>query len=128
MGKTNELRKLIKAHLTNQEFVQKHGIKGVYFENADKDKMYPHIVFSFGNINTGDIHRKDYALTVDVFDKSPSAFLVEEITDDIEDMFNALNDPQEKILPTFYLEGRRTVIDEDKTIRHRQIDIIIQNY
>lgn len=128
MSRINNVRKLVQSILSNSAITAKHGIKCVSFEDADDDNLFPHIVFSFDTINLGDLSRKDLSLIIDIYDKSDSADLVEEIADDIEDMFNAKNLPQETILPTFYLENRRPVKDEDKKIRHRQIEIIVQNY
>lgn len=128
MNRTNELRKLVKSMLSEKKFTEENKIKDVYYENADDEAMFPHIVFDFDTVNLGDLHRKDKSLVIDIYDKSDSAFLVEKIADEIEDMFNAKNLPQENILPTFFLEDRRTVLDEDKKIRHRQIEIIVQNY
>lgn len=128
MGRTNNLRKLVKSVLSNEHFIQTYGIKGVWFEVADEEKMYPHITFQFDQINTGDLCRHDLSLIIDLYDKGTSALVVEQMADDVEDMFNAKNLPQEAILPTFYLERRNVVMDEDKMIRHRQIEIIVQNY
>lgn len=128
MGRTNKLRKLVKSVLSDEHFVQTYGIKGVWFEVADEGKMYPHITFQFDQINTGDLYRHDLSLIIDLYDKGTSALVVEQMADDVEDMFNAKNLPQEAILPTFYLERRNVVMDEDKMIRHRQIEIIVQNY
>lgn len=128
MSKTNEIRKLITSKLTNEEFVKRYGIKSVSYENADDDKMFPHIVFTLENINLGDLSRRDNILMIDVWDKSDSANLAEDIADEIEEMFWAQNMPQDLILPTFFLENRRTVKDEDKKIRHKQLEISIQNY
>lgn len=128
MSRTNKLRKLVKSILGESKFKAKHGIKEIYYELASDNKMYPHIVFSFDGINTGDLYRHDLSLIIDIYDKSDSAYLVEQIADDVEDMFNAENLPQDTILPTFYLEARRPVIDEDKKIKHRQIEVIVQNY
>lgn len=124
--RTNSLRKLVKEMLSKVN--AEHGNKEVFYELANDDKMYPHIVFSFDNINTGDLYRHDLSLIIDIYDKSDSAYLVESIADDVEDMFNAINLPQDTILPTFYLEARRPVPEEDKSIRHRQIEVIVQNY
>lgn len=110
------------------EFSAEHGIKEVYYEIASDDKMYPHIVFSFDTINTGDLYRHDLSLIIDIYDKADSAYLIEQIADDVEDMFNAENLPQDTVLPTFYLEARRQVPDEDKRIKHRQIEVTVQNY
>lgn len=128
MGRTNKLRKLVKSVLSDEHFIQTYGIKGVWFEVADEEKMYPHITFQFDQINTGDLYRHDLSLIIDLYDKGTSALVVEQMADDVEDMFNAKNLPQEAILPTFYLERRNVVMDEDKMIRHRQIEIIVQNY
>lgn len=128
MGRTNELRKLVKSILSNEDFIQAHGIKGVWFEVADEENMYPHITFQFDQINTGDLYRHDLSLIIDLYDKGTSAHTVESMADAVEDMFNAKNLPQESILPTFYIERRNSVMDEDKMIRHRQIEIVIQNY
>lgn len=128
MSKTNELRKLVNSMLSEKNFTEKNNIKDIFYENADDDAMFPHLVFVFDTVNLGDLHRKDKSLVIDIYDKSDSAFLVEKIADDIEDMFNAKNIPQENILPTFFLENRRTIPDEDKKIRHRQIEVLVQNY
>lgn len=128
MGRTNKLRKLVKSVLSNEHFIQTYGIKGVWFETADEENMYPHITFQFDQINTGDLYRHDLSLIIDLYDKGTSALVVEEMADAVEDLFNAKNLPQETILPTFYLERRNVVMDEDKMIRHRQIEIIVQNY
>lgn len=128
MSKTNEIRKLIASKLTNEEFVKRYGIKSVSYENADDDKVFPHIVFTLENINLGDLSRHDAILTIDIWDKSDSDNLAEDITDEIEKMFWAQNMPQNLILPTFFLENRRSVKDEDKKIRHKQLEISIQNY
>lgn len=128
MGKTNVLRKLIKSMLSAETFKKKHGIKEIYFGNADDQKMYPHIVFFFDQINNDDLHRDDISLVIDIYDKSTEAVLVEDIADDIELMFDAENLPQDEILPTFYLDVRRPVVEEDKEIQHRQIEVIVQNY
>ena len=128
MGRTNELRKLVMSLLGDANFKEEYGIKEIYHEIASDDKMYPHIVYSFDRINTGDLYRHDLSLTIDIYDKANSAYLIEQIADDVEDMFNAENLPQDKILPTFYLESRIPIIDEDKKIKHRQIEVIVQNY
>lgn len=119
--KTNSLRELVKSKL-------KMVCSNVYYENASDDAMYPHCVFSFGNILNDDFHRNDITVSIDVWDRSTSAYEVEDLCDDIEDLFNASNLPQNTILPTFFLAGRTSVPDEDKKIRHRLIRLLVQNY
>ena len=121
MSKTNDLRLLIQSKL-------KSACKDVYYENAKDDAMYPHCVFSFGNILNDDLHRSDLTVEIDIWDKSMSASAIEDLCDDIEAMFNASNLPQETILPTFFLVNRVAVPDEDKEIRHRLIKVLVQNY
>ena len=121
MSKTNSLRELIQTKL-------KTVCSNVFYENASDDAMYPHCVFSFGNITNDDLYRNDITMSIDVWDKSTSAKVVEDLCDDIESMFNASNLPQKTILPTFFLVNRTPVPDEDKTIRHRLIKILVQNY
>ena len=123
MSKTNNLRKLVQAKLMEK-------CQNVYYEIADEDKMYPHCVFSFRNIDTSDtaFARADITLTIDVWDKALDAKGIESLCDDIEELFNGKNMPQESILPTFFLQSRNTVIDDVKFIRHRVINVLVQNY
>lgn len=127
MSKTNELRKAVIDRFT-PEWKSAHGVKGVSYEIIPDDVMYPHIVFSFDNVNQTDLSRDDVRMIIDVWDKSKAAANVENIADAVEVLFDAVNDPQTEVLPTYYIESRRTVLDEDKTIRHKQITITIQNY
>ena len=127
MSKTNELRKAIMNRFT-PGWKSALGVKGVSYEIIPDDVMYPHIVFSFDNVNQTDLSRDDIRMVIDLWDKSKSAANVENLADEVEKIFDGVNDPQENILPTYYIESRRTVLDEDKTIRHKQIVVIIQNY
>ena len=128
MSRTNNLKKLVKSILSEKNFIEEYGIKEVYFEQASDDAMFPHIVFAFDAVGTGDLNRHDLLLVVDVYAKGCSTELIEDTCDEIEDMFDAANLPQDTILPTFFLESRRRVLDNDKSIRHRQIEILVQNY
>lgn len=121
MSRTNDLRKLIKGRLNTV-------CRNVFFEHADDDKMYPHIVFSYDHIDTGDASRHDMILTIDIWDRSNSAAAIENLADAIENLFNTENLPQDTILPTFFLLDRKPVPDEDKKIRHRLIRVQVQNY
>lgn len=128
MSRTNELRKLVFSMLNKSCFKKKNGIKAVYYELADDEAMFPHVIYGISNALYSDLNRKDYTMIIDVYDKSDSAIAAEEIADNIEDLFDSKNLPQSSIYPTFYIENRRTVIDEDKDIKHKQITIVIQNY
>ena len=119
--RTNDLKKLIQTKL-------KTLATNVYFEEADDNALYPHIVFTFRTIDLGDLVRQDYILEVDVWDKGTSTTQVDELSDKVEDLLQAKNLPQTNILPTFYKIDRKSIKDEDKSIKHRLIKFQIQNY
>lgn len=119
--RTNDLIELIKTKLSTVA-------SNVYYEVADEDALYPHVVFSFQQINLGDLSRQDYELDVDVWDKGEETETVEKLCDSIEHLLHGANLPQKNILPTFYLIDRRILFDEDKEIRHRVVRFQIQNY
>lgn len=119
--RTNDLKKLIETKL-------KTLTTNVYYEQARDNAMYPHIVYSFRNIDLGDLSRQDYILEVDVWDKGTPTYNVEELSDKVEDLFHCQNLPQDHILPTFYKIDRKSILDPNKNIKHRQIRFQIQNY
>lgn len=116
---TNDLRKLIKSMLLP--------VCGkVYYMRADEDNIFPHIVFTLRRVKLDDLTMKAYTAEIELWDKD--TIHIEEMCDEIERIFNNNNKPQETILPTFFIESRETIIDEDKTIQHRLIKIECQNY
>lgn len=119
--RTNDLKKLIQTKL-------KTLTTNVFFEQATDNALYPHIVFDFRTIDLGDLARQDYILEVDVWDKGTSTTAVDELADKVEDLLQAKNLPQTNILPTFYKIDRKSIIDTDKSIKHRLIKFQIQNY
>lgn len=121
MSKTIELRKLIVKLL-------KEVNKSVFYENASDKAEYPYIVYNLDNINTVNYPRNDIILTIDVWDRSNSTITVESLTDKIEDVLNMLNKPSKNLFPTFYLEDRMSIDDEDSLIRRRQLKFKIENY
>lgn len=125
MSRTNDMRKLIRQRLMSLQ--SRYNLKDVYYEIADERKMYPHIVYDLEEVNPTD-KRRDYVLSIDLFGKDRATYDMENLADDIEDLFNSQNIPQDTILPTFYLETRRQVPDEDKTIKHIIVKFTVQNY
>ena len=119
--RTNDLKKLVQEKL-------KTLTTNVYFETAADNALYPHVVFSFREINLGDLSRQDYTLEVDVWSKGTNTTSVDELADKIEDLLHTQNLPQTNILPTFYKVDRKSILDSDKTIKHRLIRFQIQNY
>lgn len=98
----------------------------VYYRIADEDNIYPHIVFRFRKLDLGDLFRQDYMLEIDVWDKD--VIHIEDMCDQIEWIFNNNNNPQNTILPTFFIESRDDIEDEDKSIQHRLLRVECQNY
>lgn len=120
MSKTNSLRKIIQSKINS--------VVSCYYRMADPDALFPHAVYDFENIDLGDINRDDLILIVDLWDKGSNTSRIEEMADQIEEIFNAANLPNEEVLPTFYRIGRKPIDDEDKTIMRRQLKFQIQNY
>lgn len=123
MSRTNELRRIIKQHLKTLPYE----FKGIYYRDADPDNIFPHIVFEFGEVDPEDV-RRDYSLDIDIYTKDEPAALIEEMADAVEDLFDNRNIPTEELLPTFYLDIRRNVPDEDKAVGHILVRFTIQNY
>lgn len=119
MSKTNDLRKLVQEKLI-------HITDRVYYKIADDKAIYPHIVHEIERVNFTAEHRDDVSVVVDVWAKSVSE--ANELADSVENVFNRENLPQDTILPTFFLESRVDVGDEDKSISHIQIAFTVQNY
>ena len=119
--RTNDLKKLITQKL-------KTLTNNVFYEQATDNALFPHLVFSFRTIDLGDLSRQDYILEVDVWDKGTSTVQVDELSDQVEDLLHTENLPQENILPTFYTIDRKSILDSDKSIKHRLIRFQIQNY
>ena len=121
MSRTNDLKKLIQTKL-------KTLTTNVFFEQATDNAIYPHIVFSFREINLNDLSRQDYTLDIDVWDKGTSTTAIDNLADSVEDLFHTENLPQVNVLPTFYKIDRKSVDDPDKSIKHRLVRFQIQNY
>ncbi len=120
MNKTNALRKLIQGMINS--------IVQCYYRIADEDHETEYAVYDFDTINLDDINRDDLILIIDIWGKGTDTSSIEDLTDQIEKMFNAANLPDDTILPTFYRISRQPVDDPDKTIIHRRLKFQIQNY
>ncbi len=121
MSKTADLRKLITAQLNTTA-------GATYYLTAADDADYPYKTFELSRFNLGDLARDDIDLCIDLWDKHTDTKRIDAIADQLEDLFNAVNLPQETILPTIFRDSRYPVVDEDKTIKHIQMHFTVQNY
>lgn len=117
--KTNDLRKFIKTKLDT--------VATSYYHDAPDSAMFPHIVFDFNSIDLGDYYRQDYVLVVDIWCKNNQAD-AETKADTICELLQIQNLPQANILPTFWRESRRNLLDEDKDVNHIQLEFTVQVY
>ena len=101
--RTNALKKLVQTKL-------KTLTSQVSFEIADDKALYPHIVFDFRRLDLGDLSRQDYILEVNIWDKGTSSVQVDELADNVENLLQAQNLPQDHVLPTFYLIDRQNIL------------------
>lgn len=121
--RTNDLRAQIYSML--------HSVcENVYYSVADEGALYPHIVYYIDERrNTADPCIEN-TIDVHIWGKSDvvSVETVETLCDTVEALFETKNHPLANILPTFYLESRVAVDDEDKKIIHRVIRALSQTY
>lgn len=120
VSKTLELRKVIKTELEKVA-------ERVYYESASEKALFPYIVYEL-NSSIKNYSRDDITLTIDVWDRNTSTKVVEQLADDIEQLFHSETLSNGKVYPTIYLEVRNSVKDEDKTLKRRQLRFTIQNY
>jgi len=118
--RSNNLRKQVKTMLDSLQLAP------VFYNIADTDAMFPHIVFNLSGVNHNDINRNDYDLQIDVYGKKQEDVL--DIADTIEDLFRTNNAPTDDILPSYYLEARTQIEDTDKDIRRELIRFNVQLY
>lgn len=121
MSKTSILRRLV---VTTVQPVQ----GGTYHKVAPKDATYPYKTYTLSSVAFPDSNRDDFMLEFDIWDRSPDPKRIEEIADQVEQLFNNVNLPQENILPTFFRESRQPLDDPDKTLQHIQLRFSVQLY
>lgn len=121
MGKTLDLRGLIYEKLTTT------GV-ATYYRIAPETTSFPYIVFDLSRVTFGDSARDDFDVEVDIWDKSRNPKTIDEIADNVEELFNTVNDPQSTILPTFFRENRYPVPDNDKDLQHLQLHFSVELY
>ena len=118
--KTASLRKLIAEKLRTVE-------GGVFHRIAPKDAAYPYKTFALSSVSFVDA-RDDQELEVDIWDRSLDSKTVEEIADQVEELFADANLPAPPIFPTFFREGRQLLDDPDKNLQHIRLRFLVQLY
>lgn len=119
--KTAELRALITARLNTLDGV-------TYYRHASDSATYPYKTFELTRVSLSDLARDDYDLTVDIWDRLADPKRADTIADEMEELFNAENLPQDGILPTFFRDNRYPVNEDDKLLQHVQLHFLVQNY
>lgn len=119
MSKTADLRKLVKEQLQTTP-------GDTYHHEASNDAAFPYKTFTLKSVTFMDA-RDDFDLCVDIWHRGDWK-VVEEIADQIEELFQNTNLPQTTILPTFFRENRYNLEDPDKTLKHIQLRFIVQLY
>lgn len=121
VSKTAALRKLVREKLQT--------IQGeTYHKRPSANSEYPYKVFRLSSVTFPNFDRDDMELEVDIWDRNPSADpkVAEEISDQIEALFNATIEPQPPLYPAFFRENRYDVEDPDKTLIHIQLRFTVQ--
>lgn len=124
--RTNSLKRAVRQILADEDLNKK--VIAIYHRRADKDDVFPHVIYHIEQIGETERFRHDYQIIIDVYVKSKSTVDTDDIADMIEDMFTERNDPKTDILPTFFVEQRRYLRDENPEIQHVQITITAQVY
>lgn len=127
MGRTNELRAVIQSKLlTLRDDFTSIEANAIAYGIVDPRVTFPHIIFDFPSMDPTDMGREDFTLDVHIWTKDQE--LAFDLKDAIVDMFSFSNDPQDSILPTFYLQSAGDVEDPDKEICHLVVRLQAQNY
>lgn len=121
MSKTADLRELITTKLNTVD-------GGTFHLRAPTDAAFPYKTYELARVDLGDLTRDDNVLEVDIWDHAIDAKAVEEIADDVEELFNDANLPQSTILPTFFRESRIRIDDPDKDIQHLRLTFLVELY
>ena len=121
MNKTTALRRLVTEKMQTTQ-------GQTYHRTAPRDAAFPFKTYSLTSVAFPDSARDDFELEVDIWDRSTDYKRVEAIADQLEELFNAANLPQEEILPTFFRENRYEPDDPDKTLQPIQLRFLVQLY
>ena len=119
MSKTAKLRKLVRETIQS--------VPGEsYHQSAPADAVFPYKTFTLKSVTFTE-DRDDFDLCVDIWGRGDWK-TVEEIADQIEELFRGNNLPQDTILPTFFRDSRHNLEDPDKSLQHIQLHFQVQLY
>ena len=121
MSKTITLRKLINEILQTVP-------GGSYHRLAPKDAAFPYKTFTLSSVGFPNSLRDDFELEVDLWDRAKDWKAIEELADQVEELFNDANLPRPGIYPTFFRENRYSLDDPDKNLQHIQLRFTVQLY
>lgn len=102
----------------------------VYYEKADDEGLFPHVVFSLSKVKS--FNRSDFILEVNVWDnmeKSENGTIrLEDLTDDIEDLFDEYSFIDDQMQFRTYKSTRNNVEDTNKNLRRRRLTFTLLLY
>lgn len=122
MSKTKELRKQITSLLNT--------VSGeTYFQFAPEDAIYPYKVYDLHPVAI-DKAKDNYDLVVDVWSlrEGTDQIDIDDLCDEIEEIFNSVHIPNGNNHPTFFRLSRNPIDDSDHHLRRVQLSFEIQNY
>lgn len=119
---TNELRKVIYSLLTSTITTAP-----VFYGTADDESMFPHVVFTLESTDYGYLDRHDYRVEIDVWTKD-DIYNAEAMADSIIAALNADLAQDTDLLVAFFIDDRKELPDEDKSISHIRIKSIAQTH
>lgn len=118
VSRTLEIRTILKA------IIEECGCKA-YYERANKNVLYPYAVFEFETTDISDIAKREIEVTINIWDKSDDSHIVEELADKVIHLINRnLLFPSGESL-RIYGMAKRSLPDEDRTLKRRQIECSI---
>lgn len=100
-----------------------------YTDYIPTDKIYPYIQLQFTN-NIPNGYGELILMQFDIWDKNDSKVQAETITDNIDNIFNRLNETTADFSIQIYRNNpyRLNIPDPDMEIRHRELRYVIKIY
>lgn len=97
----------------------------IYYEIADDDAPYPHLVYELKEI-INDYGKTTYDLEVNIFDYGNSTSAIEQLGDDLGYLLDKYYFINDEIQFASYKSTRIIVQEDDKKIRRRRLTFEIQ--